>query len=204
MSPGTETLLLPGAAGPIEVAIDTPPEPASGVVVVAHPHPLFGGTMNNKVVTTVARAAVAAGRVAVRLNFRGIGASGGEFDQGAGETDDFLQVVEYVRARAPQRLVLAGFSFGGFVAASAFARLQAANTAADQLVLLGPATSRFKVPEVPAETLVIHGEQDDVVPLASVLDWARPQDLPVIVVPGSTHYFDRKLTVVKRLVQPLL
>ncbi|KPF66955.1 alpha/beta hydrolase [beta proteobacterium AAP99] len=204
MSPATETLLLPGAAGPIEVAIDTPAEPASGVVVVAHPHPLFGGTMNNKVVTTVARAAVAAGRVAVRLNFRGIGASGGEFDQGTGETDDFLQVVEHVRARAPQRLVLAGFSFGGFVAASAFARLQAATTAADQLVLLGPATSRFKVPEVPAETLVIHGEHDDVVPLASVLDWARPQELPVIVVPGSTHYFDRKLTVVKRLVQPLL
>jgi alpha/beta superfamily hydrolase len=204
MTPGTETLLLAGTAGPIEVAIDTPPEPARGVVVIAHPHPLFGGTMNNKVVTTVARAAVAAGRLAVRLNFRGIGASGGEFNHGQGETEDFLQVISALRVRAPQRLVLAGFSFGGFVAASAFARLQAAGQPADQLVLLGPATSRFQVPKVPAETLVIHGEQDDVVPLPSVLDWARPQDLPVVVVPGSTHYFDRKLTVVKRLVQPLL
>ena len=204
MSPGTETLLIPGAAGAIEVAIDAPESPASGVVVIAHPHPLFGGTMNNKVVTTVARAAVAAGRLAVRLNFRGIGQTGGEFDHGVGETDDLLEVVRTLRGRAPQRLVLAGFSFGGFVAAGAFVRLQQSAAPAQQLVLLGPATSRFAVPPVPAETLVIHGEQDDVVPLSSVLDWARPQDLPVVVVPGSTHYFDRKLTVVKRLVHPLL
>ena len=189
-----------GPAGRIEVAIDVPDGASRGVAVLCHPHPVHGGTMDNKVIQTLARAFVQLGYRAVRFNFRGVGRSQGQWADGVGEVDDALAVVAACRdATAP--LVLAGFSFGGYVAAQAAGRLAAAGTPVQRVVLIGPATSTFAVPAVPADSLVIHGEADDVVPLRATLDWARPQGLPVVVLPGVGHYFHGQLTRLRDLVQ---
>jgi hypothetical protein len=175
-----------------------------GLVVIAHPHPLMGGTMDNKVVHTLSRAFVLAGWRAVRFNFRGIGHSEGVWNDGVGEVDDMLAVIAQHQLDPVFRglpVALAGFSFGGFVAASACARLsEASGEPPRELVLVSPATSRYSVPAVPAHTLVVQGEADDVVPLASVLDWARPQALPVTVVPGVGHFFHGQLAVLRAVV----
>lgn len=202
MNAQTEHRFIEGPAGAIELAIDRPLEPRAGggTVVVSHPHPLFGGTMHNKVVQTLARAAVQAGWVVVRHNFRGVGASAGVHDHGVGETDDLLAVIA---SQAPQGpLGLAGFSFGGFVTCSGVGRLHGQRPL-ERLVLVGTATGRFQVPPVPAElhpqTLVVHGELDDTVPLAAAMAWARPQSLPVTVVPGVEHFFHGQLPLLKAL-----
>jgi alpha/beta superfamily hydrolase len=200
---------IDGPAGAIEVVVESPTTPPRGLVVVAHPHPLMGGTMDNKVVHTLVRAFVLSGWCAVRFNFRGVGHSAGAWDEGRGETDDMLAVIAAQQAEQglpDLPLALAGFSFGGFVAARAHARLVEAADAdpalvrPQQLVLVSPATTRFDVPPVPAYTLVVEGEQDDVVPLASILDWARPQSLPVTVVPGTGHFFHGQLPTLRELV----
>ncbi|HRL37201.1 MAG TPA: alpha/beta fold hydrolase [Ottowia beijingensis] len=206
MNAQTQSLTLTGSAGPIEAVLDLPEadlfEAPHGTAVIAHPHPQFGGTMTNKVVQTIARACVQCGWRAVRFNFRGVGASGGHYDEGRGEVDDMLAVVAQT-APADQPLLLAGFSFGGFIAARAIDTLHPQRAIAGA-VLVGTAASRFVVPPVPAElhpqTLVVHGEQDDTVPLASVMDWARPQSLPVTVVPGGEHFFHGQLPLLKALV----
>jgi hypothetical protein len=195
-----------GPAGAIECAVDEPAGPAvapRAVVVLCHPHPQYGGTMDNKVVQTLARAFVLLGYRAVRFNFRGVGGSAGAWDQGRGEIDDALAVIAAQRAAAPGLpLALGGFSFGGYVAAQAAARLAAdalAPAPVQRLLLVAPATSRFEMPAtVAADTMVIHGEADDVVPLAATLAWARPQVLPVIVLPGVGHFFHGQLTLLKQ------
>ncbi|MFC5608783.1 alpha/beta hydrolase [Variovorax soli] len=203
MNSRTEKLTLRGAAGAIEALRDAPAEgvAAQGVAVIAHPHPLFGGTMDNKVVQTLARAFVANGWTALRFNFRGVGASAGTHDEGRGECEDYVAVVEQAAAQGP--LAVAGFSFGAFVATCALAQLWSAREVR-QIVLVGTAASRFSVPEVPAEahdrTLVLHGEHDDTVPLSAAMDWARPQILPVTVVPGGGHFFHGQLPLLKNLV----
>ncbi|MCR5866627.1 alpha/beta fold hydrolase [Aquincola sp. J276] len=189
---------IPGPAGALQCAIDEPAEAARGVMVVCHPHPLHGGTMDNKVVQTVARAGLQRGLRTVRFNFRGIGESAGAWDEGRGEVDDAMAVIAAFRDAALP-LWLAGFSFGGYVASQAAARL-AAEAPAAGLVLVGPATRNFPVAQVPEDTLVIHGEADDVVPLQATLDWARPQALPVVVVPGVGHFFHGQLPLLKSLV----
>jgi alpha/beta superfamily hydrolase len=201
MNAQTERLELTGPAGRIQLLRNAPEAAARGIAVIAHPHPLFGGTMDNKVVQTLARAFVQCGWTAVRFNFRGVGASQGSYDEGKGEAEDFLHVV---RELAPEgRLALAGFSFGAFVTAQALASLWGARDVR-AAVLVGTATSRFPVPPLPAEaherTLVVHGEVDDTVELSSVLDWARPQSLPVTVVPGVEHFFHGQLPLLKNLV----
>lgn len=201
----SQKLQLQGAAGTIESLVDTPQSADGGaprgVAVIAHPHPLFGGTMTNKVVQTVARACVLAGWQAVRFNFRGVGASQGSHDGGRGELDDMLAVVEQVAPTGP--LVLAGFSFGAFVTSHAVARLAAQRDIA-RVVLVGTAASRFTVAPIPPDlherTLVVHGEIDDTVPLASVMGWARPQHLPVTVIPGVEHFFHGQLPLLRTLV----
>jgi alpha/beta superfamily hydrolase len=139
---------------------------------------------------------------AVRFNFRGVGTSAGAWDEGRGEVDDALAVVQAQRdANLP--LALGGFSFGGYVAACAAERL-GGPPAVERVVLVAPATSRFPLPAVPADTVVIHGEADEVVPLSATLDWARPQALPVIVLPGVGHFFHGQLTLLKtQLLQAL-
>lgn len=201
MNSKTERFQVPGAAGPIEALRDLPDGPSRGVAVIAHPHPLFGGTMDNKVVQTLARAFVQCGWTALRFNFRGIGATAGVHDEGRGETDDMLQVIA---TQAPQgALALAGFSFGSFVASRALRSLWEQRSV-EKIVLVGTAAARFDVATLPPEshdrTLVVHGEQDDTVPLLAVLDWARPQSLPVTVIPGGTHFFHGQLPLLKNLV----
>lgn len=201
MNAQTELLQVEGPAGVLEAAIDRCGGVAAGTAVIAHPHPLFGGTMTNKVVQTLARAAVLAGLDAVRFNFRGVGASAGAWDEGRGERDDMLAVIERLAPAGP--LVLAGFSFGAFVTSHVLAAVQAQRDVR-QVVLVGTAASRFQVatiaPELHARTLVVHGEADDTVPLASVMDWARPQTLPVTVVPGGGHFFHGQLPLLRDLV----
>jgi len=198
MNAQTRRLKVAGPAGEIECAIDGPAGTPRGLALVCHPHPLHGGTMDNKVVQTLARAFVQLGYEAARFNFRGVGASAGAWDEGRGETDDAQAVLAACR-QPGQALLLAGFSFGAYVAARVAAALPA-EQAAERLVLVGPAASRFDMPAVPAGTLVIHGEADDVVPLASVLDWARPLAQPVTVVPGAGHFFHGQLPLLKSLV----
>lgn len=219
MNAQTRKFLLRGPAGDIEVLEDCPEladgiQPG-GVAVIAHPHPLFAGTMDNKVVQTLARAFVQCGWRAIRFNFRGVGASQGTYDEGRGELQDLLAVIAQstdalardlgVAQPSPQAvpLALAGFSFGSFVVSHAVAALGAA-AAPEQLVLVGTAATRFAVasidPGLHARTLVLHGEQDDTVPLSDVLDWARPQSLPVTVIPGGAHFFHGQLPLLRNLV----
>ena len=190
---------ITGPAGRLSVAVDTiEGVPARGLAVVCHPHPLHGGTMDNKVVQTVARALAQRGWRTVRFDYRGVRESEGSYAEGQGETDDALAVIAAHRVLG-EPLVLGGFSFGGFVAANAATRLAEAERP-QRLVLVGPSTANFSVPAVPAETLVVHGEADDVVPLSATMDWARPQSLPVVVVPGAGHFFHGQLGLLKSLV----
>jgi uncharacterized protein len=201
MNSQTQRITWQGEAGVIEGLLDQPEGAARGVAVVAHPHPLFGGTMDNKVVQTLARAFVQCGWTVARFNFRGVGASEGAHDSGVGEARDFLSVVE--QAAPTGALAIAGFSFGSFVASHAIQSLWE-RRAVDKIVFVGTATERLSVADVPEslheKTLVVHGEQDDTVSLASVMDWARPQSLPVMVVPGGGHFFHGQLPLLKSLV----
>ena len=195
--PRDEHLLLQGAAGNIETVIGDPGEERRrGLALIAHPHPLDGGTLDNKVVQTLARCFFAQGHVTVRINFRGVGATDGVFDEGRGETEDWVHVAGLMQQRfGVLPIVLAGFSFGAFVQTQVALQVPAA-----RLVLVGPAVNRFRLQPVAPGTLVIHGEEDDVVPLRDVLDWARPQSLPIVVVPGTGHFFHGKLVELARAV----
>ena len=201
MNSQTQRITYQGEAGVIEGLLDQPEGAARGVAVVAHPHPLFGGTMDNKVVQTLARAFVQCGWTVARFNFRGVGASEGAHDAGEGEARDFLSVVEQVAPKGA--LAVAGFSFGSFVASHAIQALWDKRDI-EKIVFVGTATERLAVADVPEslheKTLVVHGEQDDTVSLASVMDWARPQSLPVMVVPGGGHFFHGQLPLLKSLV----
>ena len=191
-----ETFLLDGAAGKIEIDINDPGATRRGIALIAHPHPLMGGTKDNKVVTTLMRAFFALDHVVLRPNFRGVGASEGTHDEGRGETADLIAVTQYAAARyGGLPLTCAGFSFGSFVQTRVAKQINPA-----QLILVAPAVNRFKTEQVAPGTLVIHGEVDDVVPLSAVLDWARPQDLPIVVIPGGEHFFHGRLNVLREIV----
>jgi hypothetical protein len=202
MNSQTRYFSIAGAAGNLECALDLPENTTPrGIALVAHPHPLYGGTMDNKVAQTLARAFVAIGYATARMNFRGVGKSEGEHDAGRGETDDMALLLEHMQRELPGLPVaLAGFSFGTFVQSQLQQRLIAQGTPAERLVLVGSAAGKWAMPEVPANTILIHGELDDTIPLKDVLDWARPQDLPVLVIPGADHFFHRKLQHIKNFV----
>jgi len=177
---------------------------AAGLAVIAHPHPLYGGTLDNKVTATLARATAALGWVSARFNFRGVGASAGTHDHGEGETADLLWLLDALPGEpdvaaqlgaGPVPVLLAGFSFGSFVQTHVAKQMHP-----HQLILVAPAVNRFKTEAVAQGTLVIHGEVDDVVPLSAVFDWARPQNLPVVVVPGGEHFFHGRLHVLRDIV----
>jgi alpha/beta superfamily hydrolase len=200
MNPRTELTTVAGPVGELACALDAPVDEVAprGLAVVCHPHPLHGGTMNNKVVQTLARAFVQRGWRSVRFDFRGVGVSAGHWDGGVGEIDDALAVVRAFRAPG-QPLALAGFSFGAYVASQVAARL-ADQTPAERVILVGPAVQSFAVAPLPPASLVVHGEVDEVVPLSAVLDWARPQVQPVVVVPATGHFFHGQLALLKSLV----
>jgi uncharacterized protein len=200
----TRKSIIQGPAGALEIALDLPAGESRGIAVIAHPHPLFAGTMDNKVVQTLARAFVQCGWTSVRFNFRGVGGSAGSHDEGRGELEDLLAVVEHAApAGEGQVLALAGFSFGAFVTTHAFKQLAATRTI-EKLVLVGTSVTRAPAepiaPEAHLKTLVVHGEEDDTVLFSAVLDWARPQALPVTVVPGGGHFFHGQLPLLKNLV----
>jgi uncharacterized protein len=191
--------IIAGPAGALEVVLGVPDTAPRGIALVAHPHPLQGGTLDNKVVQTLAKTFVALGYASVRLNFRGVGRSEGVFDDGVGETDDALAALAFARSEfaetAPAPPVLAGFSFGTYVQTRVATAVEPA-----RMVLVGPAAKRLASVQVPADTIVIHGEQDDVVALADVFAWARPQQLPVIVFPGCGHFFHGRLPQLQRVI----
>jgi hypothetical protein len=188
--------MIEGPAGAIETDVNDPGGARRGLALIAHPNPLHGGTKDNKVVTTLAKAFFALGYVAARPNFRGVGASAGGHDEGRGETGDLIAVAGHLKRQYGELpLVLAGFSFGSFVQTRVAQRLHPRS-----MVLVGPAVNRFPAESVPRDTLVIHGELDDVVPLAAVLEWARPQNLPVVVVPGGEHFFHGRLNLLADIV----
>ena len=191
-SRGERRSVIAGPAGALEVALNLPEGEARGIALVAHPHPLQGGTMDNKVAQTLAKSFTGLGYIGVRLNFRGVGKSEGAFDEGEGETDDALAALAHARREFPAFTdappVLAGFSFGTYVQTRV-----AQSVVPERMVLVGPAVQRFAADAVPADTIVIHGEQDDIVALTDVLAWARPRELPVIVFPGCGHFFHGRL-----------
>jgi alpha/beta superfamily hydrolase len=203
MNTHTRRMSCTGLAGPIECALDEPAAALRGVAVIAHPHPLFGGTMDNKVVQTLVRALRQLGYRCVRFNFRGVGQTAGSHDGGPGERDDMLAVIRSFHQDDPAvstlPLVLAGFSFGAYVTTLAAEALPVGRKA-ERLLLVGPSTQRAAPAAVPPDTLVIHGEADEVVPLSATLDWARPQNLPVIVMPGVGHFFHGQLTTLRDLI----
>ncbi len=185
-----------GTAGRLEGVLHLPDRAAMAIAVVAHPLPTMGGTMDNKVVTTLARAFVEAGCAALRFNFRGTGASDGSYDEGNGEISDTLAATRFLRNSYPDLpLFSAGFSFGGYVQARAAEQLQPR-----QLILIAPAVGRFAMPHVAANTLLIHGDVDEVVSLQEVLRWATPLQLPIVVLPGAGHFFHGRLTQLKQMV----
>ena len=185
-----------GDIGNLVGALQLPDEEPLGIAVIAHPLPIMGGTMDNKVVTTLAKAFLDIGYVTLRFNFRGVGDSAGSYDDGNGETLDAVSAANFMRSEFPGLpLLLAGFSFGGYVQARAVAELNP-----QQLVLIAPAVGRFEMPDVPADTLLIHGDMDKVVELHELLAWARPQHLPVIVLTGAEHFFHGRLVQLKQIV----
>jgi len=196
MTRGEQRLSITGPSGALELALNLPEKAPRGIALIAHPHPLQGGTMDNKVVQTLAKTFAGLGYVSVRFNFRGVAGSAGVFDDGAGETEDALAALAHARtAYGALPVVLAGFSFGTFVQTRV-----AQQITAERMVLIAPAVARFGTGQVPAETIVIHGEEDDVVALADVLAWARPQQLPIVVFPGCGHFFHGRLPQLTRVI----
>ena len=195
--PTLKKFSITGAAGNLEGIAHLPDESPRAIAIVAHPLPTMGGTMDNKVVTTLAKTFVELNFVALRFNFRGVGGSGGEFDEGDGEVEDVLAVVRHARQEyGDLPLILSGFSFGGYVQARAAQSLHPR-----RLILVAPSVGRFIMPAVPSDTLLIHGDQDDVVTLDEVMQWARPQHLPIVIVPGTGHFFHGRLNDLKETVR---
>ncbi len=202
-----ERILLDGPDGKIEVFVELQEAP-TGIALVAHPHPLFGGTADNKVVTTLARTFRELGCITLRPNFRGVGGSEGAHDHGVAETEDLLVVHSYARQRFGTGLpvYLAGFSFGAYVVTRLAQRLATAGDAAQRLVLVGTAAGfieglrRYETAAVPADTIVIHGAQDETVPLPNVLAWAESLELPITVIAGADHFFHRRLHLIRDII----
>jgi alpha/beta superfamily hydrolase len=198
MSVAQKKFSITGAAGILGGIAHLPTQNARAIAVVAHPLPTMGGTMENKVVVVLAKTFAELGCIALRFNFRGVGESEGEFSGGEGEEQDMIAIARYAREQFGEELplLLSGFSFGGYVAA------RAANILHPQhLVLAAPAVGRFAMPAVSPDTLVIHGEYDDVVPLSDALEWARPQHLPIVVLPQAEHFFHGRLTQLRDIVR---
>lgn len=189
-------LRIDGPDGKIEVVINDPGQTRRGIALVAHPHPLHGGSMDNKVVQTVADTLFELGYVAVRPNFRGVGQSEGSYDHGKGEVEDMLATANFVLPKYPDLpLILAGFSFGAYIQCQVCRALSP-----QRVVLIGPAVNLFEFGTAPDGVVVIHGEKDELVPLSAVQAWSAPLGVQVKVVANADHFFHRKLSDLKRTI----
>jgi alpha/beta superfamily hydrolase len=203
--------LLVGPAGTIEFSVLHPSQALKGIALVAHPHPLYGGAPDHKVVQTLARTLRDLGYVAFCPSFRGVGKTQGEHDQGEGETDDLQLVIEAAQSQFGHLpLILAGFSFGAYVQTRLLQRLELQKKIVHGLILVGTAVGHveglrhYATPAVPNNALVIHGNHDQIVPLENVLSWAEPLEVPVVIIPGADHFFHRKLHILRRMVHNYL
>jgi alpha/beta superfamily hydrolase len=206
MRPDEESIYFDGHTGPIETIVENPGDP-KGIALVCHPHPLFGGENTNKVVQTLARAFARMGYLALCPNFRGAGGSAGTHDNGIGETEDMLALIEAAARRYGELPVaLAGYSFGAYVQTRVGRALSESGRPARRMVLVGAAVGiieglrRYPVEAVAKGTILIHGARDETVPLENVLAWAEPFEIPVIVVPGADHFFHRRLHILRDIV----
>ncbi len=181
----------------METLVNDPVDRRRGVAFIAHPHSLHGGSMDNKVVQTLAKAAYGLDMVVVRPNFRGVGQSEGEYDQGAGESGDMLEIIRFVMGHyADLPIYLAGFSFGSYVQHQVAMRLRY-----ERLLLVAPAVNLYAVQPVPASTLLIHGERDELVPVDAVSRCANACGATLPVIPGADHYFHKKLKELAAIVE---
>ena len=201
MNADTEIFFVSGNAGNLECALDLPKKKPVGIALLAHPHPLYGGTMNNKVIQMMARSFIGLGFLAVRMNFRGVGKSEGVHDFGNGETEDMENVLEHMQRKYPNLpVVLGGFSFGTYVQSRLQQQMVLKGNPPEGMVFVSTTAGKWAVEKVPENTLLIHGEMDEVVPLSDVFNWARPQDLSVVVVAGAAHLFNHKLHHIRRII----
>ena len=226
MNSRTQIIHIDGPVGLIQLSVDFPEElkkqpdfQLRGMALLAHPHPLQGGSMDNKVIQTLARTFNQLAYISVRPNFRGVGTSAGTYDEGRGELDDLYYVSEWMKQSSAWKkdmpsasgdqwidqvgnlpLMIGGFSFGSFVGSHLCNRLVELGKPAERLVLVGSAAGKWDLPEVPPDTLVILGELDETITLAQVFDWARPQELTVQVIPGADHFFHRKLHCIRHII----
>ncbi len=198
------TVFFKGAAGQIEAVVSLPSVNPKGVAFINHPHPLFGGSMNNKVVYTIHQALSESGWITVRHNFRGVGASDGVFSNGEPEAQDQIGLIKQtfdlpevkaLNLSEPVKLIYAGFSFGSYVACLASLQVRP-----HHCFLFGTPPGKWDVPVPKGSVTLIHGQLDDVIPLEDVLSWASGFSAPVVVVPGASHFFDRKLGILKDII----
>ncbi len=199
----TQRFYIEGPAGRLDTILGKPEGSQRGIAIIAHPHPLYGGTMDNKVVHTLFNTLIELGYVTAKFNFRGVGSSEGNYDQGVGEVDDVISVTQAIHKQfnnqlIHQPLILAGFSFGGAIQLLAAQQLNP-----QHLILVAPSIAHLNVSpptDQTRQTLIIHGDQDDIVPLQTILKWAEPQSLPIVVIPGAEHFFHGRLAVLKRII----
>ncbi len=200
--PQTHTIKIDGPAGLLETSLDIPDACTRGIAFLAHPITIRGGNKDHKVIRTLAKALASAGYIVVRPNLRGAGASDGRYEAGPGEAQDFLRVIERtfeIRGiaellPADGRVVFGGFSFGTYVMSLAAAVRQPA-----AMIYAGPAVHKYDIVPPTSEIFVVHGENDEIAPLADVLQWARMVDTPVAVIPGANHAFSGKLPLLERV-----
>lgn len=204
MNANTKKFHVPGPAGRLECALDLPEMAPAGIALLAHPHPLYGGTMDNKVVQMMARAFIGLNYVSVRVNFRGVGSSQGVHAEGIGEAEDMAVVLEQVKKQYPGLpVMLGGYSFGTYVQSLLHKRLVSEGNPPERMVLVSLTAGKWAIDSVPKNTLLIHGEMDEIIPLSDLFQWARPQDLPVVVVTGGDHLFNRKLHHIREIIEEM-
>lgn len=205
-----EKIRFDGPAGQIEGVYESNTQAPSFLLVIGHPHPLYGGTMDNKVVTTLSRLARDRDAAALRFNFRGVGASQGSFDNAEGERGDMLAAIQWLRCRHPHTpLYLAGFSFGSYVAASAAVELASQGIAVERLLLVAPPVHHYPFAELDqpgCPVWLVQGDEDEVVPPEDVFQWAaqsawQPQ---VHRMEGAGHFFHGRLVELKTLAGAVL
>ena len=187
------TQLIDGPAGKLQLLIDRPGMPPQGIALISHPQPLLGGSPKHRVPLVLSRKLCGAGWLTVRPSFRGVDGSEGEYAEGIGEAQDMLAVIAHLRSEYPQLpLALVGFSFGAYVFARVASEL---SPPADAIALMGlpvgtvPGGRDYEAQELPADCLLLHGEADEMAPLANLLDWARPAQREVWLYAGADHFF---------------